>query len=49
MLDQLFVGLVPLCLTLLWFYLLTKKKMSINVLIVGVIVLGIVLSALGIA
>lgn len=49
MLDQLFVGLVPLSVTLFCFYLLTKKKMSINVLIIGVIILGIVLSALGIA
>ncbi len=48
MLDQLFVGLVPLSVTLFCFYLLTKK-MSINVLIIGVIILGIVLSALGIA
>lgn len=49
MLDQLFVGLVPLGLTMLCFYLLTKKKLSINVLIIGVIILGILLSALGIA
>lgn len=49
MLDQLFVGLVPLCLTLVCFYLLTKKKVSINVLIIGVIILGMILSAFGIA
>lgn len=49
MLDQLFIGLIPLGLTLLCFYLLTKKKLSINVLIIGVIILGILLSALGIA
>lgn len=49
MLDQLFVGLVPLGLTLFCFYLLSKKKTSINVLIIGVVILGIVLSLLGIA
>lgn len=49
MLDQLLVGLVPLSLTLFCFYLLTKKKISINVLIIGVLILGIVLSFLGIA
>lgn len=49
MLDQIFIGIVPLGLTLLCFYLLTKKKVSINVLIIGVIILGIALSVLGIA
>jgi len=49
MLDQLLVGLVPLSLTLVCFYLLSKKKLSINVLIVGVIILGIALSFFGIA
>ncbi|EKP96556.1 PTS system mannose/fructose/sorbose family transporter subunit IID [Lacticaseibacillus paracasei] len=49
MLDQIFVGLIPLLITLLSFYLLKKKNVSINYLIVGIIVLGIVLSLLGIA
>lgn len=49
MLDQIFVGLVPLSLTLLCYYLLKKKNVSITVLIIGVIVLSIVLSLLGIA
>ncbi|EOH74442.1 MULTISPECIES: PTS system mannose/fructose/sorbose family transporter subunit IID [Enterococcus] len=48
MLDQIFVGIVPLLLTLLCYYLL-KKKFSITVLMLGIIVLGIILSALGIA
>ncbi len=49
MLDQIFVGIVPLGLTLLCYYLLKKKNISVTVLIIGVIVLGIVLSLLGIA
>ncbi len=49
MLDQIFVGIVPLGLTLLCYYLLKKKNVSVTVLIIGVIVLGIVLSLLGIA
>lgn len=49
MLDQIFVGIVPLCVTLACYYLLKKKNVSINVLIIGIIVLSIVLSLLGIA
>ena len=49
MLDQIFIGIVPLGLTLLCYYLLKKKNVSITVLIIGVIVLGIVSSLLGIA
>ena len=49
MLDQIFVGLVPLGLTLLCYYLLKKKNVSITMLILGVIALGILLSLLGIA
>ena len=49
MLDQIFVGLVPLGLTLLCYYLLKKKNVSITVLILGVIALSILLSFLGIA
>lgn len=48
MLDQIFVGIVPLLLTLLCFYLL-NKKVSINYLIFGVIGLSILLSVLQIA
>ena len=49
MLDQIFVGIVPLGLTLLCYYLLKKKNISITVLIIGVVVLSILLSLLGIA
>ena len=49
MLDQIFVGIVPLGLTLLCYYLLKKKNISITVLIIGVIILSILLSVLGIA
>ena len=49
MLDQIFVGIVPLGLTLLCYYLLKKKNISITVLIIGVIILSILLSLLGIA
>lgn len=49
MLDQIFVGIVPLGLTLLCYYLLKKKNISVTVLIIGVIILGILLSVLGIA
>ncbi|MFD2727850.1 PTS system mannose/fructose/sorbose family transporter subunit IID [Enterococcus camelliae] len=49
MLDQIFVGLIPLTITLVSFYLMKKKNISINYLIFGMIILGIVLSLLGIA
>ncbi|MDO4941711.1 MAG: PTS system mannose/fructose/sorbose family transporter subunit IID [Lachnospiraceae bacterium] len=49
MLDQIFVGIIPLGITLLCYYLLKKKNVSINVLLIGIIVLSILLSALGIA
>lgn len=49
MLDSIFVGLVPLGLTLLCYYLLKKKNVSITVLILGVIALSIALSFMGIA
>ncbi|MBS6646550.1 MAG: PTS system mannose/fructose/sorbose family transporter subunit IID [Clostridiaceae bacterium] len=49
MLDQIFVGLVPLGLTLFCYYLLKKKNVSVTALILGVIALSILLSFLGIA
>ena len=49
MLDQIFIGIVPIGLTLLCYYLLKKKNISITVLIIGVIILSILLSLLGIA
>lgn len=48
MLDQIFVGLVPLGLTLFCYYLLKKKNVSITALILGVIGLSILLSLMGI-
>ena len=42
-------AIVPLGLTLLCYYLLKKKNVSITVLIIGVIILSILLSLLGIA
>ena len=49
MLYQIFVGMVPLGLTMLCYYLLKKKNVSITTLILGVIALSILLSLLGIA
>lgn len=49
MLDQIFVGIVPIGITLFCFYLLKKKNVSINVLIIGIIVVSILASLLGIA
>ncbi|MCD1024245.1 PTS system mannose/fructose/sorbose family transporter subunit IID [Enterococcus sp. SMC-9] len=48
MLDQIFIGLLPLAVTLFCFYLLKKKNVSINVLIFGIIIAAIALSLLGI-
>lgn len=47
-LDQLFVGLVPLVVTLIVFYLLKNKKMNVNVVMFGVMIVGILLGLLGI-
>lgn len=46
-LDSIFIGMVPLALTLIFFKLL-KKGVSVNVLIIGCIVLGILLKVFGI-
>ncbi|MDX5024786.1 PTS system mannose/fructose/sorbose family transporter subunit IID, partial [Streptococcus suis] len=46
-LDQLFVGVVPLLVTILAFWLL-RKKVNINWIMFGIMVLGIVLGLLGI-
>lgn len=48
-LDQIFKGIVPLCLTLGCYYLLAKKNVSFTALMIGVIALSLVLAALGIA
>lgn len=49
MLDQIFKGIVPLGLTLLCFWLLSKKKINFSLLILAVIVVSIALSFFGIA
>lgn len=49
MLNQIFIGLIPLSITLICFWLLKKKNMSINILIFSIIGLGILLSVFGIA
>ncbi|MGM0239929.1 PTS system mannose/fructose/sorbose family transporter subunit IID [Enterococcus sp. AZ103] len=47
-LDQILVGMVPLGVTLLCFYLM-NKKVSFNLVLVGIVAFGIILSVLGIA
>lgn len=47
-LDQILVGMVPLGVTMLCFYLM-NKKVSFNLVLVGIVALGIILSLLGIA
>lgn len=48
MLDQIFIGLLPLAVTLLCFYLLKKKNVSINILIFAIIIVAVLLSLVGI-
>ncbi len=48
-LDQIFVGIIPLGFTLLCFWLLNKKKMNFALLIFLVVVIGILMSLIGIA
>lgn len=47
--DQILKGLLPLSITLLCFWLLTKKKMNFTILVICTIFACIVLSGLGIA
>lgn len=47
--DQIFKGLVPLCLTLFCYWLIAKKKVNFTVVVIGVIVVSIILSFFGIA
>ncbi|MGA3513437.1 PTS system mannose/fructose/sorbose family transporter subunit IID, partial [Lactiplantibacillus plantarum] len=47
-LDQLFVGIVPLAVTLGAFWLL-RKKVNVNWVMLGIMCLGILLGLLGIA
>lgn len=46
-LDQLFIGIVPLIVTLVAFWLL-RKKVNVNVVMFGIMFLGIILGLLGI-
>jgi PTS system mannose-specific IID component len=49
MLDSIFIGIIPLAFTMLCYWLIAKKNVSINKMIVGVIIIGIIASVLGIA
>lgn len=46
-LDQLFIGIIPLGVTLFCFYLL-RKKINVNVVMFGIMFLGIILGLLGV-
>lgn len=48
MLDQIFIGILPLGITLLCFWLLQKKNVSINWLILGTLVIAVLLAVIGI-
>lgn len=48
-LDQIFVGIIPLCVTLLCFYLMNYKKVNFNLIMLGIIVFSILLSVIGVA
>lgn len=48
MLNQIFIGILPLAITLLCFWLLKKKNVSINWLILGTIVISILLALVGV-
>ncbi|GEL15862.1 PTS system mannose/fructose/sorbose family transporter subunit IID [Pediococcus cellicola] len=48
LLNQIFIGLLPLLITLLCFYLLKNKNVSINWLIIGAIVISIILALIGV-
>lgn len=47
-LDQIFIGIVPLTTTLLCFYLMNTKKVSFNIIIISIVVVSILLAILGI-
>jgi PTS system mannose-specific IID component len=47
--DQIFKGLLPLCVTLFCYWLITKKKVNFTVVVIGVIIVSIILSFFGIA
>ena len=47
-LDSIFKGIVPLGLTLLVLWLLRKKNVNVNLILVGIMVLAIILGLVGI-
>lgn len=47
-LDQIFLGLVPLALTLFVLWLMRKKNVNVNIILVGIMVLAIVLGLIGV-
>ena len=47
-LDQIFLGLVPLCLTLFVLWLMRNKNVNVNVILIGIMVLAIVLGLIGV-
>ncbi|KAA9241132.1 MULTISPECIES: PTS system mannose/fructose/sorbose family transporter subunit IID [Aerococcus] len=47
-LDQLFKGLVPMAVTLLAFYLIRNKRVNVNWIMLGIILLSVVLGLLGV-
>ena len=47
-LDQIVLGLVPLCLTLFVLWLMRNKNVNVNVILVGIMVLAIVLGLIGV-
>lgn len=47
-LDQIFLGLVPLCLTLFVLWLMRNKNVNVNVILAGIMVLAIVLGLIGV-
>lgn len=47
-LDQIFIGFVPLCLTLFVLWLMRKKNMNVNIILVGIMVLAIILGLIGV-
>lgn len=47
-LDQLFIGIVPLAVTLVSFWLIRNKKVNVNWVMLGIMALGIILGMFGI-
>ena len=47
-LDSIFKGLVPLALTLVVLWLLRKKNVNVNIILVGIMVLALILGLVGI-